>query len=291
MSAIVTTKNEEKNIGRLLKSLKEQTYKNIEIVVVDFDSIDKTKEISMKFTKKVYNTGLERSTQRNYGAKKSIGSYLIFLDADMELTSRAIEDCIDTAKKGDFKAIVIPETTVGKGFVAKVRKFEREMYVGDFEIEVARFFTREIFFKFGGYDPRLTGPEDYDLPYRISKKYPIGRSHEYILHHEEEMTLGKLLKKKYYYANRGALYAQKHPELILKQGTIIFRKAYIKHWKKFLSNPLLGIAFIFIRILETVWAIRGYIKAVGFGGFLRTATGLLKRGRYASLKIRHSIFL
>lgn len=269
VSIIITTKNEEKNIGRLLESIKNQSYKKIEVIVVDNKSVDKTKVISKKYTNDVYDFGPERSAQRNYGASKAKGAYLIILDADMELSKGVVSDCVTTAKKEDLKAIVIPEKTVGSGFIAKVRNFERQMYMGDLSIEVARVFDRKVFNEFSGYDINLTGPEDYDLPYRISKKYKIGRSHEYILHHEEGLTLAKLLQKKYYYASQGARYANKHPELVMTQGNLLFRKAYLKNWKQFLLNPILGVPFIVIRILETIWAIAGYISAVGYISFLK----------------------
>lgn len=277
VSIIIPAFNEQRNIERLLKSIKKQSYRSIETIVVDDGSSDATVEVSKRFTSKVYKEKhAERSAQRNFGASKARGNYLLFLDADMELTKNVIKDCVEVAESHDFRAIVIPERTVGKEFVQNVRKFEREMYEGDPTIELARFFERKVFFEFGGYDLKLTGPEDYDLPYRIGEKYKIGRSKEYILHHEEKLTLGKLLKKKFYYASRGALYAQKHPELIPIQGTIIFRKAYLRHWKKFLNDPFIGLAFICVRLLETVWAITGYISAVGFINFVKTLPKLFK---------------
>lgn len=277
VSIIVTTKNEERNIKRLLDSLQNQTYKNIEIIVVDNNSTDETKIIALQFTDKIYNYGPERSAQRNFGVGKSKGQFVVILDADMELTSRVIEDCVETAERESFKVLVIPEKTVGRGFISKVRQFEREMYMGDLTIEVARFFDKKVFNEFGGYDLRLTGPEDYDLPYRISKKYKIGRSREYLYHHEASLTLPKLLQKRFYYASRGALYAQKHPELVKVQGNLLFRKAYFRNWKKFLKHPLTGLAFIVIKTLETIWAIAGFISAVGIGGFVKAAFSSLAR--------------
>ena len=69
LSVIITTKNEEKNIANCLKSIKAQNYPHdkIEIIVVDNNSKDRTKEIAARFTDKVYNFGPERSAQRNYG--------------------------------------------------------------------------------------------------------------------------------------------------------------------------------------------------------------------------------
>lgn len=276
VSIILTTKNEEENITGFLKSVKHQTYKNIEIIVVDNASSDRTKKIARLFTKKVYDLGPERSVQRNFGAKIAKGEYLAFLDADMELGRGVIEDCVDTIKKEGLKTLTIPEKTVGKSFIAKVRNFEREMYMGEFSFEVPRVFEKKAFWEFGGYDPKLTGPEDYDLPYRLSKKYKIARSSKYIFHHEEKLNLIKLLRKKYYYAKNGAFYATKHPKMVWVQGTILFRKVYLKNWKKFVKNPFLGISFIFVRFLEMCFAIAGFVSAVGTSGLIKTLVESIK---------------
>ena len=55
VSIVITTKNEEKNIENCLLSIKEQTYSNIEIILVDNNSKDKTIEIALNFTRKIFN--------------------------------------------------------------------------------------------------------------------------------------------------------------------------------------------------------------------------------------------
>jgi glycosyltransferase involved in cell wall biosynthesis len=270
VSVIIPAYNEEKNIGRLLESIQNQTYKHFEILVIDDASSDKTAQIAREYTSHVFERRhSERSVQRNFGARKSKGDYLLFLDADMELTPNVLGDCVSTAMKRQYMLLVIPEKTVGKGFLTQIRRFEREMYMGDPTIEVARFFDRSTFFEFGGYDKELTGPEDYDLPYRISKKYEIGRTKSYIFHHEAQVPLKKLLKRKYYYARNGAKYASKHPELVKTQGNLLFRKAYLRNWKKFLKEPLLGCSFIIIRLMESFAALFGFIRAVGIFKFFQ----------------------
>lgn len=276
VSLIITTKNEEKNIPTLLKSIKKQSYKKVEIIVVDNNSIDKTKEIARRYTTKVFNKGPERSFQRNLGAGKAKGKYLLILDADMELTKDVIKSCLETIRESKDKALIVPERTVGDNFLAKVRSFERDMYVGDPTIELARFFERRVFDEYGGYDVNLTGAEDYDLPKRISEKYSIGWSKEYILHHEEGLTLKRQVRKKYYYASKSASYADKHPELIAKQGILIYRRAYIRHWTRFIRHPILGGALLFLRSLETVVAVSGYISAVGLVKFGQTFLRMLR---------------
>jgi len=82
--------------------------------------------------------------------------------------------------------------------------------------------------------------------------------------------------KKYYYAKKGAYYAVKHPKLVKIQGTILFRKVYLKNWRKFLGDPITGLTFIAVRFLETIWAIAGFISAVGIFKFVKILGGLFK---------------
>ena len=73
VSIIIPTLNEEASLEICLKSIKKQTYKNLETIVVDNFSKDRTPEIAKKYTKLVFKKGNERSAQRNFGAKKAKG--------------------------------------------------------------------------------------------------------------------------------------------------------------------------------------------------------------------------
>lgn len=84
VSVIVPTYCEEENIERCLKSIRRQKFhKNIEVIVVDSDSPDKTKVIAENYADRVINIR-ERgvSKARNAGAKRANGELLLFLDAD-----------------------------------------------------------------------------------------------------------------------------------------------------------------------------------------------------------------
>ena len=277
LSVIITTKNEEANIGRLLDSIKKQRVDNFEVVVVDNSSTDNTKKIAKKYGAKVFSKGPERSAQRNFGVKKASGKYVMILDADMWLSKGLIKDAVEIMESGKYGALIIPEQTGGTSFMAKVRRFERDMYQGDPTIEVARIFPRKVFLEFKGYDEGLTGAEDYDLPRRISKKYKIGWVNKQLVHHEQDLSLATLLRKKYYYAKQSVSYAEKHPDLVATQGTILFRKAYLRNWREFIKQPVLGISFIVIRVLTTIAAVAGYISEAGVKKFIQTLVGMFKR--------------
>lgn len=275
VSVIITTKNSGSTLERLFRSLKKQTYSNLEMILVDNHSEDETLNIAKKYTKKVFTKGPERSAQRNFGANKAKGRYLLFIDSDMELSKKIIEECVKLAEEKNLKNIIIPEKTTGTGLIQDIRRFEREMYEGDLSVELARFYEKKVFEMHKGFDERLTGPEDYDLFYRVAKNNPGGRIKSYILHHEEDLTLSKLLHKKFYYAKQGAYYGEKHPELIKTQGNLLFRKAYFKNWKKFILNPTIAFMFIVTRVLETIFAIAGYISAVGLKQFIKKLLNLI----------------
>ena len=85
VSIVIPTYNEEKDIGKCLSSLKEQSYKKIEIVLVDDGSTDKTLEIVKKFKGIKVIKGEHKGTafSRNLGAKQAKGEILVFIDADM----------------------------------------------------------------------------------------------------------------------------------------------------------------------------------------------------------------
>lgn len=173
VSVVVITKNEEKHIRNCLESIKAQTYKNIETIVVDNASTDQTKEIARVYSPNLFDKGPERSAQRNYGAAKSQGEYVMFVDADMILSPDLITGCAEVIQKNDYLALHIPEVVLGKTFFSCVRRFERSFYNGTV-IDGARFFQKKAFVKTGGFDQNITGPEDWDIDKKIKKIGKIG---------------------------------------------------------------------------------------------------------------------
>ncbi len=91
-------KNEGKHIYKLVRSLREQTYKNYEIIVVDDGSDDETPLICQDLEKAGYIDLFLRNSVRggkasaaNYGAHFARGKYIVHLDADSSLDRDALE--------------------------------------------------------------------------------------------------------------------------------------------------------------------------------------------------------
>jgi GT2 family glycosyltransferase len=135
---------------------------------------------------------------------------------------------------------------------------EKSFYVGVEWMEAARFFKRDIFQKAGGYDENMVSGEDWDLSQRIEKLGTIDRINSFIYHNEGKPTLGKIIKKKFYYAGKFSKYKENNlnQKKISKQTGIIARyKLFLSKPKKLFKNPILGLGMLFMKTCE-----------FGFGG-------------------------
>lgn len=235
VSVVIPTRKKEATLKSCLKSIRQQTYKNIETVVVDL--------------------GLERSYQRNWGAKRGRGKYLLFVDADMELSPQVIRQCVNLAEKNkDNVGIIIPEKSFGQGFWAQCKRLEKSFYVGVDWIEAARFFNKKIFLKAGGYDEERISGEDWDLSQRISKLGNLQRVKSFIYHNEGRPTLKGILSKKFFYAKN-----IKQNYAFLQDNVFQRYLLFFRNPTRLFSNPIIGLGVLFMKSLEFFLGATGYI--------------------------------
>lgn len=110
ISVIIITYNEEEHIEKLLTNLKNQTYKNFEIIVIDGKSQDRTLEILKKFgVKIIVDTTRNLSYCRNLGIKNSKGKIIVSLDADMEINDKFLESILKCFEDPDVEGIKLRE--------------------------------------------------------------------------------------------------------------------------------------------------------------------------------------
>jgi glycosyltransferase involved in cell wall biosynthesis len=275
VSVIVPTRNSAATLDACLKSIVKQTYKTLEVIVVDNNSTDQTKEIAKKYTKLVFNKGPERSAQRNYAVTKSKGEYVLIIDSDMELTPLVISACTKQIKREpNIEAIIIPEESFGIGFWAQCKKLERSFYIGNDAIEAARFFLSSLYRKLDGYDENMVSGEDWDLSHRAGQVTTIGRINELILHNEGRLKLGRTLKKKYYYAGLARSYLEKNKvnsKLTDETGPLRRYKLLLSRPGKLFRNPVYGCGVLFMKTCE-----------FGFGG---VGYYFANKGKYKAEKV------
>ena len=262
VSVIVPTFNSSNFIHECLKSIQDQTYKNIEIIVVDNFSTDDTLKIAKNFTKKFYETGPERSSQRNYGFSKSKGSYICFIDSDMTLNKCVIADCVALDRLHEsYKSVVIPEKSFGIGFWAKCKAHERAFYENISWMEAARFFSRNLLIEAGLYDEDLISGEDWDLSQRAEKFTRPQRIKSYIYHNEGHLSFIGNLKKKYYYGKKIRQYVKKDSSNKYKQSNILLRyMLFLKKPSLLFNYPILSLSVIVNKSLEFLFGLLGLIS-------------------------------
>lgn len=98
ISIIIPIYNAESTLEKCLKSLIEQTYKNLEIILINDGSTDNSEKICRKFqqldsrVKLINTTNKGVSSARNMGLDNSKGNYITFIDADDYVCKTMIED-------------------------------------------------------------------------------------------------------------------------------------------------------------------------------------------------------
>ena len=118
ISIITPTYNRADELDFLLKSISKQTYplKNIEFIVSDDGSYDKTEKVVNKWQKKslfdliyIRQENKGPGAARNHGLKKCRGDIILFIDSDCEAHSKWIEVIIETFELEGFDAFGGPD--------------------------------------------------------------------------------------------------------------------------------------------------------------------------------------
>jgi glycosyltransferase involved in cell wall biosynthesis len=249
VSVVVPTRNSARTLDACLRSVRSQTYPRVELIVVDNRSSDGTPEIAARWADLVRAGGSERSAQRNIGAAVARGRHLLFIDSDMRLDPQVVAECVRELEHGS-EAVVIPETSVGEGFWARCKALERRCYLGDADIEAARFLRRELFDVLGQYDELLLGTEDWDLQARVyASGARTGRVNAVIHHDEGRVRLRALLAKKFMYGKTAGTYARRHAGRARRQLRVL-RPAFLRHRHTLLAEPVLAAGMLFLKMCE-----------------------------------------
>ena len=248
LSIVVPTRNEARNIGPCLAAFDGARREGwCEVVVVDNASPDGTADIARSAGVRVIDQGPERSAQRNRGWRESSGRYVCFLDADMRMPAETLDEIrrrISAPEAPD--ALYIREVRVGRGWWIRVRNFERSFYDATC-IDALRVFRRDLLEKTGGYDPDITGFEDWDLDIQCAEAGArTAITDRALLHDEGEFSWARHLRKKSYYAGFAdgyrAKWGPRHPALRRQLGIgYRFLGVFVEHgkWRRALRHPLL----------------------------------------------------
>lgn len=208
VSVIITTYNRSNYIEETLYSIQNQTYKNIEILVIDDGSKDcianEIKTICTKFSKCTYyfkpNTGQPDS--RNFGIKKAKGTFIGFCDDDDYWTLDKLEKQVAILNNNPEYAIVTGcieyiDTAGNSLNTTKCHTGNNHGYVFyDFVKKnrtdsVTPLLRKEVFEKAGYFNPNFVISEDWDFWRRASyyyKFYALEEVLAFVRKHQSNMT-------------------------------------------------------------------------------------------------------
>lgn len=256
VSIVIPTENSANVLEACLHSIRLQTYKNTETIIVDGKSNDETIKIAKKYKCRIYTYipkvkkfAYDASHKRNYGADKANGSYIYWVDADMRLQPNLIEEAVALSRSCD--AVILPEESIGTGMWAKAKNLERRCYWNDNTVECPRFFKKETWDDIGGLDESLgAGGDDLDIHQKtLENGYAVARTKSLVIHDEGHLTLTKLFYKRFRYGRDILRYFYKRP----KNSIVSFfpiHMAYLHHWRLFAQRPADTICFIIMRSTE-----------------------------------------
>lgn len=181
-SIVIPALNEEKFLPHLLQSLAQQHFRDFEVIVVDGKSKDKTVKVATEFKNSVPNLSIVIADhaslpyQRNVGAEKTTGDWLVFIDADTVVYSYTLERLhayLSRSESSFFTTWFSPDSEdindvrialFGIFFFELSKSMKRAVSPGPFTVV-----KRDAFTAVGGYDVEHPFLEDQDFSQRMTK--------------------------------------------------------------------------------------------------------------------------
>lgn len=244
ISVIITTYRRHDKLNRALESVVQQTYENLEIIVVNdcpqenIDEYISVKDPRIKTINLEDNLGA--SEARNQGIKDSNGKYITFLDDDDEYMPNKIKRQVERIQSlpDDFGVVAIEGNRINtdggkerKAINLKDGMVFDGLIEGETLCSVTPLVKKEVFENVGYFDKSLSSCQDIDMWLRAAKKYKVS-----------------IIKKPLYkYHVEGDDKITKNPKKRL-EGQLSFLKKHIDEFKKHpntLSKRYLSLGFEF----------------------------------------------
>lgn len=165
ISVIIPVYNVEAYIARCLDSVINQTYKNIEIILVNDGSNDNSGKICDEYAAKdkrivvIHQKNMGASSARNAGLNKANGKYVCFIDSDDTVENNYIEELLKPLKEKDYDLVICNINDIYENKTSGSRKItctldgvlERDYYklVELLRVPVIKLYKMEIIIKYG----------------------------------------------------------------------------------------------------------------------------------------------
>lgn len=188
VSVIIPVYNREKTIKKSIDSILNQTYTNIEVIVVDDCSLDRSRDVVKSYKDErirliVCEENKGANHARNLGISLSVGKYIAFNDSDDEWTNDKLAIQLNYMKENNlsvsFSPYIIQET--GRIIPENYSQLTCDTaYVKD-ELQTHNIIgtptlvlSKEVVEDVGMFDEEMPRLQDYEYVIRVIKKYEIG---------------------------------------------------------------------------------------------------------------------
>ncbi len=195
VSVLLSVYNDEKYIGEAVDSILSQTLKDFELLIIDDSSTDKTRDIisaykdpRIRLVKTKNNIGITKSLNKGLGIAR--GKYIARLDSDDISCPDRLEKQLICIESNKNYAMVGSRTEVIDESGKHIQYWNQEeipeliFYTLSYRnclTSSSVMFDKEIVISLGGYDESCDRAEDFDLWYKISRKYKIYTIPEYLV--------------------------------------------------------------------------------------------------------------
>lgn len=118
VSIVMPVYNVEKYLDRSLRSVVNQTYKNLEIILVDDGSKDASPAMCDEWAEKdsrikvFHKENAGPGTARNTGIDNATGKYIFFLDSDDSVDATLVEKCVACAQKDNSQVVLFSRNNI-----------------------------------------------------------------------------------------------------------------------------------------------------------------------------------
>lgn len=219
LSVTICSLNEQNNIANCIKAIKLQ--KPSEIIVIDGNSVDDTREIAKQLGAEVVNAGRKGlAYQRKVGVDKAKCKYIAIIDADHRPEPGCFSVLInelETFSYDGIEAQILSVANQGYWDWAMEQNFALTHNIPGPRIMIGTpCIYKSTSLKAVNFDPFFTGPsDDTDLCYRMVKSgYKLGVGTA-IVKQEHRSDFNEFRKKWVWYGKGDAQFAWKHPERLV----------------------------------------------------------------------------
>ncbi len=213
VSVLLPTYNGASTIGKCIESLLNQSYQNVEIIVIDDGSTDETYTAVSKYPVKYYRISHGgRARAVNFGLRKAKGEIIAVVEDDAIYLPSYLQEAIKHFEDPSVGVVMGPHHVLDpKTFVEKCKDLERRVHFTEYVPYTGWVFRKDLLEKVGGFDERVASGDEVITSRRIANLgYRIVFEPKAIWLHKEPNNIVGLLKDRFRGGINRAIYGIRH---------------------------------------------------------------------------------